>query len=119
MASAIKPKRRTADATAPTTANLADGELAVNTASQTVYVRSGTSIVPVGNYVSLPCYIDGLQLSWVSATAITAMAGTAYIQGSGGLLQAPTAIAKSGLVLTASTRYHVYFFNNAGTPDIE
>jgi hypothetical protein len=64
-------------------------------------------------------YIDGLQMQWVSGTALTVSSGAAYIQGSGKALRATSAIAKTGLSLTASTWYHVYLYNNAGTPDIE
>lgn len=50
MASILKPKRRTADATAPTTANLADGEVAINHVSKTIYQRIGAAVVAVANY---------------------------------------------------------------------
>lgn len=64
-------------------------------------------------------YIDGLQLQWVSGTALTVSSGAAYIEASGNIVSAPSAIAKTGLTLTASTWYHVYLFLNAGTPDVE
>lgn len=50
MASIIKPKRRSADATAPTTANLADGEVAINAVTKTIYQRIGAAVVAVANY---------------------------------------------------------------------
>lgn len=50
MASILKPKRRTTDATAPTTTDLADGELAVNHVSKTIYQRIGAAVVAVANY---------------------------------------------------------------------
>src|SRR6478752_2893959 len=50
MANVLKPKRRTADATAPTTSNLADGEIATNVFSRTIYQRDGGSIVPIANF---------------------------------------------------------------------
>lgn len=50
MANLIKPKLRTADATAPTTANLADGEIAINAVSKTIYQRVGAEVVAVANY---------------------------------------------------------------------
>lgn len=64
-------------------------------------------------------YIDGLQMQWVSATALTVSSGAAYIPSLGSILQAPSSIAKTGLTLTASTWYHVYLYNSAGTPDVE
>lgn len=50
MASILKPKRRTADATAPTTTDLADGEVAINHVSKTIYQRIGAAVVAVANY---------------------------------------------------------------------
>ena len=50
MANIIKPKRRSADATAPTTAILADGEIAINAVSKTIYQRVGAEVVAVANY---------------------------------------------------------------------
>jgi hypothetical protein len=49
MANVIKPKRSSTSYKVPTTSNLADGEIAVNTADQKIYMRSGSSIVVVGN----------------------------------------------------------------------
>lgn len=66
-----------------------------------------------------PGYIDGLQMQWIGGTALTVSSGAAYIQGAGSVLRAPTAIAKSGLSFAASTWYHVYLYDNAGTPDVE
>jgi len=66
-----------------------------------------------------PGYIDGLQMQWVSATAVTVSSGRAYIPSLGYYLDAPNAIALTGLALTASTFYHLYLYDNAGTPAIE
>lgn len=66
-----------------------------------------------------PGYIDGLQMQWVSATAVTVSSGTAYIPSLGAYLQSNAAIALSGLTLTASTWYHLYLYSNAGTPAVE
>jgi hypothetical protein len=66
-----------------------------------------------------PGYIDGLQMQWVSGTAFTISSGAAYIEGAGTVLRATSAIAKTGLSLSASTWYHVYLYDNAGTPDVE
>ncbi len=45
----IKPKRSGTASSVPTTSDLADGEFAINTADQKIYIRSGTNIVEVGN----------------------------------------------------------------------
>lgn len=49
MANVFKPKRSSTASSVPTTANLEDGELAVNSADQKIYLRNGASIVEVGN----------------------------------------------------------------------
>ncbi len=64
-------------------------------------------------------YIEGLTMQWVSTTALTVSSGAAYIEGSANVVAAPSAIAKAGMSLSASTWYHVYLYLNAGTPDIE
>lgn len=66
-----------------------------------------------------PGYIDGLKMQWVSANAVTVGSGSAYIPSLGRVVRAPTALALSSLVLTASTWYHLYLYLNAGTPAIE
>ncbi|MEC7567730.1 MAG: hypothetical protein VYA01_01835, partial [Bacteroidota bacterium] len=48
----IKPKRSGTASSTPTTSDLADGEFAVNSADQKIYIRSGTSVVEVGNVFS-------------------------------------------------------------------
>lgn len=64
-------------------------------------------------------HIDGLRLEWVSGTSLRVTSGMAYIESLGYAIDVPAAITKSSLSLTASTWYHVYLFDNAGTPDIE
>ena len=48
----IKPKRNNTSSAVPTTSDLVDGEFAINTADQKIYMRSGSSIVEVGNVSS-------------------------------------------------------------------
>lgn len=66
-----------------------------------------------------PGYISGLKMAWVSGTQVTVGTGAAYIQSAGSILQVPTAITVTCSGLTASTFYHLYLWNNAGTPSIE
>tara|TARA_Y100001951_G_scaffold61946_1_gene49469 strand:+ start:83 stop:532 length:450 start_codon:yes stop_codon:yes gene_type:complete len=47
--SILKPKRSGTSSSVPTTSNLVDGEFAINTADQKIYMRSGGNIVEVGN----------------------------------------------------------------------
>ena len=48
MATIIKPKRSGTGGSAPTTSDLADGEIAINSADQKIYIRSSSSIVTLG-----------------------------------------------------------------------
>lgn len=52
MANIIKPKRRSASSAAPTTAQLQDGEIAVNSFSRTIYLRVASNVVAIANYFS-------------------------------------------------------------------
>lgn len=56
MAWTIKPFRSNTAGAVPTTANLADGEMAVNSADKKVYLRVGSSIVEVANVTNLSDY---------------------------------------------------------------
>lgn len=71
-------------------------------------------VAPIGSDA-----ISGLKMVWVSTTAVTVKAGEAVIQSTGQILTAASDIAVTGLSLTASTWYHVYLYNNSGTPAIE
>jgi len=64
-------------------------------------------------------YIGGLIMTWNSATSLTVTTGAAYIEGLGRVLEASSAITKSSLSLSANTWYHLYLYDNSGTPDIE
>jgi len=86
----IKPKRSGTSSSVPTTSNLADGEFAINTADQKIYMRSGSSIVEVGNVsgafktisvsgqsdVVADATTDTLTLSGSGLVAISTTAGT-------------------------------------------
>ena len=50
MATVIKPKQSNTASSVPTTSDLTDGEIAVNTADKKVYVRNDTSIIEVANF---------------------------------------------------------------------
>ena len=50
MPAVIKLKRSNTASSVPTTSDLADGEVAVNTSDKKVYMRSGDSIVTIANF---------------------------------------------------------------------
>lgn len=52
MANIFKPKRSSTASSVPTTSNLADGELAVNSADKKIYLRDGSNIIEVANYTA-------------------------------------------------------------------
>lgn len=78
--------------------------------------RDATLAEVVG--VGVEGFIQGLLLSYVSTTQIKISSGVAYIQSTGKQLRlaADSTISPS---LSASTWYHLYLYDNAGTPTIE
>lgn len=66
-----------------------------------------------------PGYIDGFQLIWNSVSSISVTSGVCMLPN-GNMLNSTSNLTLSSLTgLTASTFYHVYAYNNAGTPGIE
>lgn len=66
-----------------------------------------------------PDFISGLKMIWNSATSLSVTTGAAC-RPSDSLLMMPAAlITKAGLVLTASTWYHLYLYMNGANPDVE
>jgi hypothetical protein len=49
MTTVIKPKRSNTSASIPTTSDLADGEMAVNTADNKIYMRVGGTVKIIAN----------------------------------------------------------------------
>jgi hypothetical protein len=50
MSNIFKPKRSNISSSVPTTEDLVDGEMAVNSADKIIYLRDGVNIVGVANY---------------------------------------------------------------------
>lgn len=92
---------------------------AVIAATDSVLGALGKLQAQITNNLLPPDYIDGLKMVWVSATAVTVTTGAAYIPGLSKVLRVTVNIAKTGLALSAATQYHLYLYNNSGTPDIE
>jgi len=73
----IKPRSSNTAAAVPTTAQLVDGEVAVNSADRIVYLRVGTSIVPVANYFDASAYVNVASSQTVTGGK-TFLAGIAF-----------------------------------------
>lgn len=64
-------------------------------------------------------YISGLKMTWNSVNSVSVSTGEAVIPSTGLLETVNATLTLSGLSLSASTFYHIYLFDNAGTPTIE
>lgn len=104
MAWILKPKRRSADGTAPTTTDLADGEVAINAVTKTIYQRIGAAVVAVANYFT-DAPSDGTTYgrkdgAWVAAG------------GGGGGGNAPPTLQNAAYTLAASDVGKTIYKNN-------
>lgn len=63
-------------------------------------------------------FITGLKLTWAGDDALTIGTGAAYLPAANPILVS-TPIALTGMTLANSTEYHVYLYDNAGTPAAE
>ena len=98
MPNIFKPKRSSTASSVPTISNLADGELAVNTADQKIYVRSGASIVTVGSVSVGSGSGSGVSISTNTtnqAQYVTYVTGTGTTTGLG--------VTTTGLVFNPSS----------------
>ena len=71
MAIIIKPKRSGSSDSVPTTGDLADGEIAINTADQKIYARSSSSIVNLGTGTTASAAELNIMDGGTSATSTT------------------------------------------------
>ncbi len=65
-----------------------------------------------------PEYLGGLYLTRNSGTSITVGPGACFIPGLSTVVETLTSITVSGLSLTPSTTYYIYFTAVAGTPTV-
>lgn len=86
MASIFKPKNSTTPGAVPTTANLADGEMAVNTADRRIFVRVGAAIVDLFNRVFNPFNQGNGFISWTGEATVTSSTGAALLDSTGAAL---------------------------------
>ena len=80
---------------------------------------SPASVAAGAQLWTLPGFIQGLRLVRTAANALRVDPGAATVQSLNYPINVATAIAKTGLTLTANTWYHVYLYMNGATPDIE
>ena len=91
MANIFKPKRSNVASSVPTTSNLADGELAVNSADKKIFLRDGASIVEIANYSvgggagEISVRKDSVQVGTSITTLDFAGAGISTITASSGI----------------------------------
>ncbi len=91
MANIFKPKRSNVASSVPTTSNLADGELAVNSADKKIFLRDGASIVEIANYSvgggagEISVRKDTVQVGTAITTLDFAGAGISTITASSGI----------------------------------
>ena len=71
MAIIIKPKRSGSSDSVPTTGDLADGEIAINTADKKIYARSSSSIVNLGTGTTASAAELNIMDGGTSATSTT------------------------------------------------
>lgn len=86
MASIFKPKKSTTAGAVPTTANLADGEMAVNTADRRIFVRVGAAIVELFNRVFNPFNQGNGFVSWTGEATVTPSTSVALLDSTGAAL---------------------------------
>jgi hypothetical protein len=80
---------------------------------------AGTLTFSASGGASLPAdYISGLQMEWVGAASLKVKSGSACLSD-GTLLELAADVTKASLSLSASSWYHVYLYDNAGTVDVE
>lgn len=70
MANIFKPKRSSTSSSVPTTGQLADGELAVNSADKKIFLRDGNDIVEIANNTTITDYkiLDNISSSFNGST---------------------------------------------------
>jgi hypothetical protein len=126
MPNIFKPKRSNVASSIPTTSNLADGELAVNSADKKIFLRDGASIVEIANYstgsgtgeisvrkdsVQVGTSITTLDFTGSGISAITASSGIATVNVLGS--SAGPGVARTVNSYTASEDQTSFLINYA------
>lgn len=111
MASILKPKKSSTTGAVPTTANLADGEMAVNTADRALYLRVGAAIVDLLDAFARKA--GATFTGAVSGTTLT-MSGTVS-DAAGNVRRVPPVVANANTTLSAAHLNAVVEKSNTGT----
>ena len=113
----IKPKRSGTASSVPTTSDLADGEFAINTADQKIYIRSGTNIVEVGNVSGAGAVSEAFKTIAVSGQSnVVADSATDTLTVSGtGLVAVTTTAGTDTIDIGTASTAQISFTKADGT----
>ena len=113
----IKPKRSGTASSVPTTSDLADGEFAINTADQKIYIRSGTNIVEVGNVSGSGAVSEAFKTIAVSGQSnVVADSATDTLNVSGtGLVSVTTTAGTDTIDIGTASAAQISFTKADGT----
>ena len=113
----IKPKRSGTASSVPTTSDLADGEFAINTADQKIYIRSGTNIVEVGNVSGAGAVSEAFKTIAVSGQSnVVADSATDTLNVSGtGLVSVTTTAGTDTIDIGTPSTAQISFTKADGT----
>ena len=113
----IKPKRSGTASSVPTTSDLADGEFAINTADQKIYIRSGTNIVEVGNVSGAGAVSEAFKTIAVSGQSnVVADSATDTLNVSGtGLVSVTTTAGTDTIDIGTASAAQISFTKADGT----
>lgn len=111
MASILKPKKSPTPGAVPTTANLADGEMAVNTADRALYLRVGAAIVDL-----LDAFARKAGATFTGAVSGTSLSMTGTVSDAGGnVRRVPPVTANANTTLAAAHLNAMVEKSNTGT----
>lgn len=111
MAATLKPKRSAVASAVPTTANLADGEIAVNTTDRALFVRVGAAIVDLLDVFARKA--GATFTGAVSGTSLS-MSGTVS-DAAGNVRRVPPVTANANTTLAATHLNAIVEKSNTGT----
>lgn len=120
MANILKPKRSNVPGAVPTTTNLADGEIAVNTSDRRIFVRVGAAIVEVANRITSLAWsaITGkpeTATRWPTYDEVTGL-GTAATQNAAAADNANTVVLRDAQADIHTRLFRMNYGSNNANP---